>query len=244
MGKMYNNMSFNEILIDGFCELGLEINEKVLESFTIYKELVKEWNEKINLTSILDDSEFALKHFIDSVVIISKFKKNSSVIDIGTGAGFPGIPLKICRNDLKITLLESLQKRSKFLNFVIEELSLKGIDVIAKRAEDPAKESNYREKYDYATARAVANMAVLSEYCLPYVKVGGYFIALKGSVIEEELKSAKNSIKILGGEIEEIKEIILPFSEYKRNIIYIKKVRQTSTKYPRKAGFVVKNPLG
>lgn len=238
------------MLVEGAREYSVNLEDHQIESFLKYKEVLKEWNEKINLTAIEDDSDVIIKHYIDSIsaapFVKSYFdsaKKNKiSLIDIGTGAGFPGIPLKIVFENLNVTLLDSLDKRVKFLNEIINLLSLKNIDAAHGRAEDFGVKAEYREKFDIAVARAVSNLPVLIEYCLPFVKVGGIFIAMKGSNIEE-VQNSKKALQVLGGEIQEIKEITLPFSDIKRNIIVIKKLRQTSTKYPRKAGKPSREPL-
>lgn len=234
---------FFKVLEDGLSELGIKINQVQLEKFNRYKELLKEWNNKINLTSILDDDDIAIKHFVDSLSIESYIKgDNISLIDIGTGAGFPAIPIKIMREDLNITLLDSLEKRIKFLDDVIDKLDLSKIIAVHKRAEELGMDDKYREKFDYATARAVATLPVLLEYCLPFVKKGGVFIAMKGSNVDE-IDDSKNALKILGGEIMDIKEFSLPKSDYKRNVVLIKKVKDTPKKYPRKAGKPSKIPL-
>lgn len=232
-----------EILKDGAKVYGVDINEENINKFLLYKDILKDWNQKINLTAIEDDEGIVVKHFIDSLTISPLLPtEKANIIDVGTGAGFPGIPLKITRDNLEVTLLDSLDKRIKFLNEVISSLKLTGIKSIHGRAEDFGVNKDYREKYDIATARAVAALPVLAEYCLPFVKVGGLFIAMKGSSTDEIGQSEK-ALKILGGEIQEIKEIILHGTDMKRNVVIIKKLRQTPTKYPRKAGKPTKEPL-
>ncbi|TYQ14746.1 UNVERIFIED_CONTAM: 16S rRNA (guanine527-N7)-methyltransferase [Acetivibrio alkalicellulosi] len=238
-----DKLDIKELLKKGALNFNITLSEKDISSFFIYKDILSDWNKKINLTSIEDDREVVIKHFIDSLSITPYIKdENIKIVDIGTGAGFPGIPLKIVMDNLNITLLDSLEKRTKFLDEVIEKLNLKGIKAVHSRAEDKGISNDYREKFDKAVARAVANLPVLLEYCLPFVKVGGYFIAMKGSSIEE-IDNSKKALDILGGKIEEIAEFELPFSDIKRNIIIIRKFRQTPTKYPRKSGKPSKEPL-
>ena len=223
----------------------LNINEKdkmfLEKHFETYKDLLIEWNKKINLTAITDEDEIRLKHFADSLTVANLIDNNSSIIDVGTGAGFPGIPLKIYNNTLKITLADSLNKRINFLNEVINQLELKDINAVHGRAEDLGQDKKYREKYDIAISRAVANMSTLSEYLLPFVKIGGKAICMKGPNIEEELNNAKTAIKKLGGEIEKVESFKL--KDMDRNIIVIKKVKETPINYPRKAGIPSKNPI-
>jgi 16S rRNA (guanine527-N7)-methyltransferase len=210
-----------------------------------YKDLIKEWNEKINLTAIKEDEEIIKKHFIDSMKVF-KFeglKNAKNVIDIGTGGGFPGIPMKIMKPEINIVLLDSLNKRIKFLNEVIKDLQLEKITTIHGRAEDFAQEAKYREKFDVAVSRAVANLTVLSEYCIPYVKVGGYFVAMKGPAAEDEIKCSQNAIRKLGGRIEHIEKVQIEDSDLKHNLVIISKIAGTHKQYPRKAGIVSKDPL-
>ena len=223
-------------------QLELNIDEKQIEKFLIYKDLLKEWNTKINLTAIIKDEEIVLKHFIDSLTIEKYIERDVNLIDIGTGAGFPGLPLKIIRDDLKVTLLDSLNKRLVFLNEVKNKLNLRNVDIIHGRAEDIARDMKYREKYTIATARAVANLATLSEYCLPFVKINGYFICMKGNNLDE-IEEAKKAIEILGGEIIKVENRMLPGSDIERNIIVIQKIKSTPEQYPRKAGIPSKNPI-
>lgn len=236
-------MSFNEKLLEKLNKIQLNVNDEVLNKFWVYMTNLLEWNEKINLTAITDEDDIILKHFIDSLTILECIPEKSNVIDVGTGAGFPGIPLKIVREDINMTLMDSLNKRITFLNEIINKLGLKKINSIHSRAEELAKMPEHREKYDIAVSRAVANLSTLSEYMIPFVKVGGKCICMKGSNIEEELKTAKNAIKELGGEVEKVINFKLPDSDNERNIIIIKKVRNTKSKYPRKAGMPSKEPL-
>lgn len=238
-------MEFYNLLNTACEDINLQFDEEKYEKFMKYKELIQEWNKKINLTAIDEDEEIIKKHFIDSMKVC-KFDKVSlfgKILDVGTGGGFPGIPLKIINPNSKITLLDSLNKRIKFLNEVIKELNLKDIDAIHGRAEDFATQAEYREQFDGVVSRAVANMAVLSEFCLPYVKVGGYFVALKGPSIDQELDEAKKAISILGGKIEKVIDVTVEGSDLKHNLVVVKKVKSTPKKYPRKAGMVTKNSL-
>ena len=239
-------MEFNEFkekMIINVDKLGINLSEIQLKQFYNYMNLLIEWNKKINLTAIIEPDEIILKHFVDSLTISKYISDGTRVVDVGTGAGFPGIPLKIYRQDLEITLLDSLQKRINFLDEVIRELNLEKIETVHSRVEDFGKDKKYREKFDISTSRAVANLATLSEYLLPLVKIGGKVISMKGSLIEEELENSKNAIKILGGGIERVDEFDLPNSDISRNIILIDKIKETPNKYPRKAGEPSKKPL-
>lgn len=232
-------------LIKGGKILGIDINEDKINSFILYKELLKEWNKKINITSITDDEEIDIKHFIDSITPLTTdlFRKDIKMIDIGTGGGFPGVPLKIINEDMEVVLLDSLKKRITFLNEIIDKLDLKNIISIHGRAEELGRDKSYREKYDIAISRAVASLNTLSEYCLPFVKVGGFFISMKGSDVDEELKEAEKSIRILGGKLKEKKVIKLPLSDITHSLIIIEKIKETPTKYPRGGGKPKKKPL-
>ena len=234
---------FKKVLYEKTKQIGIELKEEQLEKFYLYMNILLEWNEKINLTAITNEEEIILKHFVDSLTINKYIEEGKSIIDVGTGAGFPGIPIKILREDLKVTLLDSLNKRINFLNEVIEKLDLKNIECIHGRAEEFGKNKNYREKYDFATSRAVANMSTLSEYLIPFVKVGGKVLAMKGDKAEEELEEAKKAIKLLGGKVENIDNFYLPDSDIKRNIIIIKKIEKTERKFPRKPGTPAKEPI-
>ena len=217
-------------------------NEQDIE-FNKYMNLLIEWNKRINLTAITEEDDIVMKHFVDSLTISKYIDNNKRIIDIGTGAGFPGIPLKIYNKSLKITLLDSLNKRINFLNEVIKELELKDIEAIHGRAEELARKSEYREKFDIATSRAVSNLSTLAEYMLPFIKINGICICMKGSNINEEVENAKHAIKELGGRIEKIDEFFLNNNDIKRSIIIIKKIKETSPKYPRNAGIPAKKPL-
>lgn len=224
-------------------EIGIVLNEKQIQKFYQYMELLLEWNEKMNLTAITEPEEVIVKHFIDSLTIAKHIKKDTKLIDVGTGAGFPGIPLKIIREDVEITLLDSLNKRINFLNEVIQQLKLTKIHAVHSRVEDFAKDKKNRENFDYATSRAVANLSTLSEYLIPLVKIGGKAISMKGSEVEEEIKQSQRAISLLGGKIETIETFQLPQSDINRNIIVIYKNQNTPSKYPRKAGMPSKEPI-
>lgn len=231
---------FKKIYIKKLEEIKLDLDEIKIKQFYKYMQLLIEWNKNINLTAITEPEQIIEKHFIDSLSVKYYITEKQSIIDIGTGAGFPGIPLAIVYN-CNFTLLDSLNKRIKFLNEVKNILQLNNVECIHGRAEDFAKLN--REKYDIAISRAVAPMNILLEYLLPYVKIGGKCICMKGPKAEEEIKDALNALKILGGEIEEVKEFKLGNEELSRNIINIKKIKQTPEKYPRKAGIPSKEPL-
>lgn len=226
-------------------ELHIVLKEEQLCQFMSYYELLIEWNKVMNLTAITDFDEVCKKHFIDSLSIVKAYnmKVPMSVIDIGTGAGFPGIPLKIAFPDLKVSLLDSLNKRVGFLQTVIENLKLSNIEVFHGRAEDYAKEKKFREQYDLCVSRAVANLSTLSEYCIPYVKTGGSFISYKSEKLTEEIKAAKKAVSILGGRIAEQVEFQIPNSDIYRNLLVILKEKETPMNYPRKAGIPSKKPI-
>lgn len=228
-------------------EFNIYLNDKQICQFYSYYELLKEWNSFMNLTSILELSEVLKKHFVDSLSLIRAVpdlsQKNYSLIDVGTGAGFPGVPLKIAFPNLKVTLLDSLNKRIKFLNEVVDQLELDKITLIHGRAEDFAKSDKFRESFQICVSRAVANLSTLSEYCIPFVKKGGYFISYKSEKVTEEFDHAKNAIHLLGGKFERQIDFLLPDSDIYRNLIIIKKVGITPKKYPRKAGVPSKEPL-
>ena len=213
-------------------------NNKMVNNFNQFFNLLIEGNKICNLTAITEEDEVIEKHFFDSIFPHFAFKENSKVIDVGAGAGFPSLPLKIVRPDLNFTLLDSLNKRVNFLNNVIADLKLTNIEAIHGRAEDLAKNSDFREKFDIATARAVANLKVLAEYCLPFVKVGGAFIALKSGTCEEEISDAKDMIKVLGGKIKEVVEYKI--NDNDRKLIIIEKLFSTPSKYPRKPNQIKK----
>lgn len=221
----------------------MDIDNVSAEKFAVYMELLREWNEKINLTAITDEEGILVKHFFDSCSISEFLDNYSKIIDIGTGAGFPGLPLKIVNDTLNLTLVDSLNKRINFLNEVKNKLGLKNVETVHGRAEDVGIDNKYREKYDFAVSRAVAELRILVEYLLPLVKVGGKVIAMKGPNIDEEVENAKKAIKLLGGEIERIESFRLGNTDNERTVIIIKKIKNTESKYPRKAGIPRKNPL-
>ena len=225
--------------------LGISLTSRQQEQFVQFYELLVEWNKVMNLTGITEYEEVNEKHFIDSLSLVQAIDidKVHTVIDIGTGAGFPGIPLKIAFPHLKIVLLDSLNKRINFLNTVIDELGLTEITTIHGRAEDYAKRAEYREQFDLCVSRAVANLSTLSEYCLPYVKTGGMFIPYKSGEIDDEVQQAKKAIHILGGKLDEVIKFQLPDTEISRSFVKINKVQNTAKKYPRKAGLPAKEPL-
>ena len=226
-------------------ELDITLNDTQKQQFVKFYELLIKWNQVMNLTGITEYEEVNEKHFIDSLSIVKAVDMDSvvTVIDIGTGAGFPGIPLKIAFPHLKMVLLDSLNKRVQFLNTVIDTLELTDIETIHGRAEDFAKQTQYREQFDLCVSRAVANLATLSEYCIPYVKQEGMFIPYKSGEIEEELQNSKKAVHILGGKIEDVIKFQLPGTEIGRSFVKIRKVRNTSKKYPRKAGLPGKEPI-
>ena len=225
---------FNDILREKAEKSGIKLTEEQIEKLRIYYELLVEWNEKMNLTALTEPQDVALKHFCDSILLLSfaDIKEGSSLIDVGTGAGFPSVPIKIVRPDIKLCLLDSLNKRLVFLQEVVDKLSLEDVKIVHARAEDGARKADLREKFDYSTSRAVAQLNVLSEYCLPYVKVGGSFIAMKGKYSEEEIDNAKSAIKTLGGKIEKVDTYNL-IDTSERTIINIRKVSNTDKRYPR-----------
>ena len=223
----------------------VELSELQINQFLKYYELLVEWNEFMNLTAITEYDDVMKKHFVDSLSLIKTYdvSKSVKVIDVGTGAGFPGLALKIAYPNLKVTLLDSLNKRINFLNHVIEQLELKDVETVHGRAEDFAKPGKLREKYDVCVSRAVANLTSLSEYCLPFVKVGGEFISYKSEKMNEEMENAKKAISVLGGNFDRCDEFLLPESDIFRNLVVIKKVKETPKKYPRKAGLPTKEPI-
>lgn len=230
---------------DEFSKINIELTESQADQFLQYYEMLVSKNEVMNLTAITEFEEVVQKHFIDSVMIkdLHKPKSGERWIDIGTGAGFPGLPLKIVYPELTITLLDSLNKRVNFLREVADALKLENVEALHGRAEEYAKKTEYREQFDCCVSRAVANLASLSEYCLPFVKVGGHFVPYKSGKIEEEIEQAGKAVEILGGKILEKKEFVLPGSDMYRCLLSIEKVKETAKKYPRKAGTPTKDPL-
>ena len=233
-----------ELLKTSAGKMGIELSQSQLEKFDLYKKLLLEWNEKMNLTAITDDEGIAIKHFADSISVLPLIEnKNASLIDVGTGAGFPGIPLKIANDGFKVTLLDSLNKRINFLEEVKKELGIINLECIHSRAEDGGRNADLREKFDYCVSRAVARRSVLSEYCMPFVAVGGYFISLKGPDAAEELAEAQKAISVLGGKVEKVVEITISESDLKHCAVVIKKIKSTPKAYPRKAGTAAKKPI-
>ena len=238
-------MSFYNLMKEAAADVNMNLSEEQYDKFIKYMRLVQEWHQKINLTAITEDEEFIKKHFIDCIKAFKseELKNAKNLIDVGTGAGFPGLPIAIMREDLNVTLLDSLNKRINFLNIVVNELGLKNVITIHSRAEDGARKKELRENFDVATSRAVANMTVLSEFCLPYVKVGGHFVALKGPAIEEELKASKNALGVLGGRLKEVIELEIEDTDLKHNVVIVSKEKECPNSYPRKAGIITKKPL-
>lgn len=236
---------FKDILIKGAKELSTAIDDEQENKFEIFLKELLEWNKVMNLTAIKEPNDVASKHFVDSLALLkyADIKENANVADVGCGAGFPGHPIKIVRPDIKLTSIDSLEKRLKFLENLEEKLEFNNCERVHLRAEEAGTKPEYREKFDYSFARAVAKLRVLSEYCLPLVKVGGSFIAMKGPDDEEEIDEAKTAIKLLGGKIEKVVEYDLPETDSKRTIIIIKKEKPTDKKYPRSSGKIKNNPL-
>lgn len=225
-------------------QFGINLNEKQLSQFEIYYDMLIEWNKVMNLTAITEKDDVIIKHFADSLLLskYADFNREVKIIDVGTGAGFPGIPLKIAFSDINITLMDSLNKRLNFLNEVISKLDLQDVETVHARAEDGGRNEKYREQYDFAVSRAVANLAVLSEWCVPFVKPGGYFIAYKSNALPEEMREGKKAIRILGGQVENIFNTTLPETDNQRSFVFVKKVSNTDMKYPRKPG-AAKKPI-
>ncbi|MGD6782365.1 16S rRNA (guanine(527)-N(7))-methyltransferase RsmG [Sutcliffiella horikoshii] len=226
-------------------EKGISLSSQQLSQFDTYYKLLVEWNEKMNLTAITDEEEVYLKHFYDSTTASFYVDLNQelSLCDVGAGAGFPSIPLKICFPNLKVTIVDSLNKRITFLQNLANELGLKNVHFVHDRAETFGKNADYREKFDLVTARAVARLSVLSELCLPLVKEGGMFVPMKAAAASDELEKGKKALQILGGKLEKVHSFSLPLEESERNILIINKIKSTPKKYPRKPGTPNKQPL-
>lgn len=238
-----NFKSFKEEMNDYLKKLNITLNDEQMQTFYNYMNLIIEKNKVMNLTGITEPKEIILKHFVDSLTVSKYIDKNESVIDVGTGAGFPGIPLIIKNNTLKLCLLDSLNKRINFLNDVIVQNSLNNIETIHGRAEEYGQNKDYRESFDTAVSRAVAPLNILLEYMLPFVKLNGKCICMKGNITKEEIESSKDALNILGGTIEKVDEFVLPKTDNNRTIIIVKKTKNTKTTYPRKPGIPSKKPL-
>lgn len=234
---------FSHEIKENMKKININITDMQIEKFFKYMNLLIEWNKKINLTAIIEPNDIIIKHFVDCGTLLKYLNSNEKVIDIGTGAGFPGIPLKILDESLDITLVDSLNKRVNFLNEVVSNLNLHKINVIHSRAEDLARNMEYREKFDKVVSRAVANLTTLSEYDLPFLKIKGKFLGMKSFEIEEEIENARKAIEILGGKIEKVDRFNLIDSDIGRSIVIISKKNRTPKQYPRKAGKPLKEPL-
>lgn len=233
-----------DTLIKCLSELNIEISENQIELFDRYYELLIYWNNKFNLTSITNKEDVLVKHFTDSVALLKYVDiSESTLLDVGSGAGFPGIPLRIMCDSCKVILLDSLNKRIGFLNEVIKDLGLSGICAVHGRAEDLARARAYRERFDFVTSRAVANLSILSEYCLPFVRIGGHFISYKSGDVDIEMNDSSNAFSILGGRLENDYRFSIPGTEYERSFICVEKINRTPDSYPRKAGVPSKKPL-
>lgn len=237
-----NIEEFKKIFLEESRKININVNDDMILKFYNYMNGIIEWNDKINVTAIADEKMFIVKHFIDSLTVNKFLEYKTSVIDIGTGAGFPGIPLKILNPDIKITLIDSVNKKLNVIRDIAQKIELEKLEVIHTRAEDLAGKVEYREQYDIATTRAVSNFSTIVEYMLPFVKVGGRAICMKGPNYKEELEEARNAIKILGGEVEYIESLNVN-EELERNIIVIKKIKETQKKYPRGQGKPLKEPI-
>ena len=237
-------MSIENIIKANASDVGVDVSDDLISKLEIYAKELKEWNEKINLTAITDDEGIAIKHFIDSLMLLKyvDIPKNSEIIDVGTGAGFPGLVIAAARQDVNVTLLDSTGKKLKVVADIAEKMGLSNYTILNMRAEEAGQKKEYREKFDFATARAVAELRVLSEYCLPFVKPDGYFISMKGALAEQEIENAGNALKVLSGKIED-KFCFDLCSQGERHIIKIKKISQIPTKYPRVSAQIAKKPL-
>lgn len=237
-------MSIKNIIKEKAESVGISVSDDLIEKLEIYAKELKEWNEKINLTAITDDEGIAVKHFIDSLMLLKyvEIPENSKIIDVGTGAGFPGLVIAAARPGVKVTLLDSTGKKLKVVNDIGEKMGISNYEILNMRAEEAGQKKEYRESFDFATARAVAELRVLSEYCLPFVKQNGYFISMKGALADKEIENALNALKTLSGKIEEKYNFNL-CDAGERNIIKIKKISQTPTKYPRVSAQIAKKPL-
>ncbi|MDO9592193.1 MAG: 16S rRNA (guanine(527)-N(7))-methyltransferase RsmG [Erysipelotrichaceae bacterium] len=238
-------MAIRKMLLDGMIEMGFHPTEEMLDQFEVYKTLLLDWNTRINLTTITDDEDIVCKHFLDSLTcLMGPVDFNGKkVLDLGTGAGFPGVPLKILEPSIKITLMDSLNKRIKYLDTLCLALSLKEVVCLHARAEEAAREKTMRENFDIVVSRAVANLSTLAEYCLPFVRVDGYFIAQKTNEAIDEIHEAEKAIQILGGSKPQIIKVSIPNTNFEHNLVIIRKTRPTPSVYPRKAGTPAKQPI-
>ena len=236
-------MENNKRIIDAFKRLNLDLTDSQARQFMRYYELLVEKNKVMNLTAIVEFEDVVVKHFLDSLMLCKVMEAKGRLLDVGTGAGFPGIPLKIVYPDLEVVLLDSLNKRVQFLKEVIEDLGLNGIEAVHGRAEDLARQGCYRERFDICVSRAVAHLASLSEYCLPFVTMDGYFVSYKSGDIEEELNNSRKAVKILGGKVKNVSKFQLPATDITRSLVVISKIKKTDFKYPRRAGIPTKEPL-
>lgn len=235
-----------EKILKGAADQGIQLDENAAALYLKYMDLLLEWNQKVNLTAITEPEDIITKHFLDSISILPYIKKKYQIfnmLDVGTGAGFPGVPVKIADPEINVVLLDSLNKRINFLNTLINELGLQAITAVHGRAEDFAQKPEFREKFDLVVSRAVAKLSVLSELCLPFVKVGGIFVSYKGPKAPEEMEEAKQAVGLLGGKIVDCSEISLPGEDGQRNLIIIEKIKSTPAKFPRKAGMPERKPL-
>jgi 16S rRNA (guanine527-N7)-methyltransferase len=244
MMKRYE-MSFKDILLEVMAEAGFDLTAEQVDQFVHYEEILLDWNERMNLTALTAPEDVAVKHFVDSLTAYDEelFQTGISVIDVGTGAGFPGLPLKILCPGIKLTLMDSLNKRVNFLQAVVDDLGLTGVHCVHARAEEGARNKLYREQFDVAVSRAVARLPVLAEYLLPFVKIGGTALALKGKEYEQEMAEAGKAVKILGGGHMKARPVTLPGLEDVRAVVYLSKFTRTARTYPRKAGTPAKQPL-
>lgn len=236
-------MEFKEEILKVFNNYNIEITNKQIEQFELYYKLIREWNEKFNLTTILEQKDVIVKHFLDSVLICESLKENTKLIDIGAGAGLPSIPIKILRPDITVVMIDGSNKRITFLNEVIKALGLKNINAMHERCEMLAHKPEYREQFDYCVARAVAESNILAEYCLPFVKLFGFMVSYKSKNISEELERAKNAIEVLGGKLTDIRNTYIEEINAERNLVFIQKKFKTPVKYPRGQNKPRTNPL-
>lgn len=236
--------SVDDLIYAGASELGLTLEPKQIAAFKTYGQMLVEWNEKMNLTAIVEPQDIAVKHFIDSLALLKMhhIKDGAQIIDVGTGAGFPGIPLKIARPDLEVALLDSLRKRTHFLQAVVDQLALDGVIVVHGRAEEIGRNAQYRESFDISLSRAVAPLNILAEYCLPLVRVGGFFLAMKGPDIQQEIAQAQRAFVLCGGRSLS-NSFVLPISGDPRSLVIVEKMAKTPDQYPRRPGIPEKKPL-